>query len=105
MWIFTRDAFCSVVSNSDDLMVRCRFKTDAQHLAELLETDYITSGKADYRFRLFVDRPQFADVIRDQVLAIDYPNFKDVVCTDANRAKTYDECWAAMQRLQNRSDE
>ena len=79
MWVFTQDGFMSVVEHRDDqecLIVRARARQDLETLAKFGGVDVIVMPEADYYFRVEVTRTVFAAFMREQVLDIDYPNFK-----------------------------
>ena len=79
MWIFTQDGFLSVVEHRDDsdcLIVRSRARDDLERMAHFAGQEIIVMPDADYRFRVEVPRAVFGAFMREQVIDIDYPNFK-----------------------------
>ncbi len=76
MWICLNNAFVSVVQHTKDkLVVRARRKS---HLTALFpDGKIIETMDRDYRFRIFVDRKEFAALIAEKIANIDYTNFKD----------------------------
>jgi hypothetical protein len=90
MWIFTKHSVVSVVEYdptngyADDgvapqdrskLLVRAR---KARHLAELgfADGEIISTPTNDYPYRVICDKTKFAAIMMDQVLGINYENFK-----------------------------
>lgn len=83
MWICFNNAFVSAVAIKGEpgmLKVRARRR---KHLKKLFPDYRIVKTKnTDYRYRVFVDREEFADLVRDKVMRIEYGNFKDSVIDD-----------------------
>ncbi len=102
MWIYTSNAFISVVKPADrvdqsTLVVRSRRKQDLLHLfpdAEIIETPM-----RDYAFRAFLPAEIVADVVAKQILIIGYDNFKNTVA-DSHRHCIYGRIWASTRELQ-----
>jgi len=84
MWLCLNDAFVSAVQDPhrrDWLMVRARKRA---HLSRLLPGRKITETRLrDYRFRAFVPKATFGEIVAERVLSINYGNFKDSVKDDA----------------------
>jgi len=103
MWIFANDAFVSIVKHTGGpglFMVRARIAGDLERLfpgAEVVETP-----DADYRYRVTLPAYLVADVIREQVAGIDYPNFKGSV-RDDERHRVYSSVWSVMYDWQYRA--
>jgi len=80
MWVFTNQAFLSIVADRydpDRLLVRGRFPDDIK--AVFPDADIMETPDADYRFRAFLPRNTVAARLADIVSDIDYPNFKGSV--------------------------
>jgi hypothetical protein len=97
------DAFLSVVADKNDpnkLMIRARRKEDLRNIvgeqAQILET--VT---ADYRWRTFLTRERFKELISQRIDRIDYTNFKNSV-TDDERHEMYSDFWGIHRRYQQR---
>jgi hypothetical protein len=103
MWIVLNNAFLSIVAANDkpdEFMVRARLRGDIE--AVFGDVFEVTSSKArDYRFRALIPRKIVAAVIADQVMAIDYGNFKNSV-TDEQRHDDYFRIWQVMHVAQQR---
>lgn len=104
MWVFTNDAFLSIVRHRDEpenMMVRARLEGDIEKVfpeAEVLETP-----DADYRFRAVIPRWLVATRMAAEVGDIDYTNFKNSVAKDApGRARhdVYLQIWSVMMGAQ-----
>lgn len=84
MWICMNDGFVSaVISEQDPSMFKVRARK-REHLEALLKSASLNipiheSRKADYRFRIFIRKEKFAEMIADRICDIDYSNFKDSV--------------------------
>src|SRR6516162_8243698 len=86
MWLFTRYGFFSVVQTAehpDHLMVRARCREHLRNLMQrfsvLTEARIIVTGSSDYRYRIIVDKADWAGVCAGLGAEIDYSNFKDAV--------------------------
>jgi len=102
MWIYTKDAFVSVVEDRHDpetLIVRSRVSGDIEAVwpdAEVIHTPVM----ADYAYRTRLNQQEVTAGIAKQVLKIDYANFKDSI-TDKRRSPFYMRVWHAMWDLQH----
>lgn len=102
MWIVMNDAFLSIVENKDDktaVVVRARVDSDLAVAFPEFSKDIIETDNSDYRFRLFLDREYVAGKIREEVMGIDYVNFKSSV-KDKWRYKAYMDIWTVMHKVQ-----
>ena len=104
MWVLTTSGFLSAVEHRDDsdlLVVRARAREDLRTLCEWAGTTLVDSPNADYPHRTIVRKQRFADWVRAQAAAIDYPNFKDAVGSSQGyeRASVYSQVWAALRQL------
>ena len=96
------DAFLSIVENKDNptaVVVRARVDSDLVAVFPEFADDIIETDNSDYRFRLFLDRKYVAQKIQDEVMGIDYANFKSSV-KDKWRYKAYMEIWTVMHKVQ-----
>ena len=102
MWIFLSNSMLSIVEKSGDakagtLTVRGRIKGDIE---KVFPDATVTEGAGtDYRFRASIPREQVAQALHDQVMALDYSNFKSTV-KDRQRHDAYMACWSAMYGFQ-----
>jgi len=82
MWIFTETGFVSAVRKEDNpslLTVRARDRASLESLREATNAEIAQSPDADYPYRAFVEAEVFAKWAFDQVLKVDYSNFKNRV--------------------------
>lgn len=100
MWLFLPDAFLSVVAKdcpTDSLMVRSRRPGDIERV---FPTATVTETPGnDYLYRAIVLRTEVAQAMADQVMRMDYPNFKNEV----HDRRLHDACskvWHVMADLQ-----
>lgn len=120
MWIFTKHSVVSVVEYdptngyADDglaphdhsqLLVRAR---KARHLAELgfADSEIISTPTADYPYRVICDRQKFAAIMMDQVLGINYENFKaECYVAGTHPQDMLHEVWSSVRNhLDTRTD-
>lgn len=102
MWLCLNDAFLSIVKKDcpdGSLLVRARRPGDIEKVfgrrvkvTRLLDSDYL--------FRAVIRRDDVTRAIQDEVLRIDYGNFKDSV-NDNELHDAYMKVWTAMSLLQN----
>jgi hypothetical protein len=96
MWIFTSKSFISVVQkpgDTDFLTVRARLKGDIETLFPGTKVE-VNKG-TDYKYRAKVPREVVAMAMHDQVMALNYSNFKNTV-KDKKRHSAYMDVWSAM---------
>lgn len=83
MWIFTNKGMVSVVQKPGDtdlLTVRARVKGDIEKVFPGVKAK--AGGGTDYAFRAKVPRADVAKAIHDQIMGINYDNFKNSVKDD-----------------------
>ena len=103
MWLFSKNNFLSIVENHDDpemLLVRARFRGDIEEIFP--DAEVIEGEGTDYLFRAWVKRTEVADVLRAQVINIDYPNFKSA--NYSNRHHHLMRIWDVMYKAQENSE-
>ncbi len=93
MWLFTKYGFFSAVCarqgdgshaqpvDPSRIMVRARVRSHLDHLksafpAELGDCPIMETRGTDYRYRLFVGKPAWTQVMAGLADALDYDNFK-----------------------------
>ena len=99
MWIFTNRGLLSVVQDrdSDRLLVRARQRHLLQEIAPR-PGDVFEDQAADYPFRVFMTRKEFAEIVNEEIEGIDYDNFKNSVA-DRVLAGLYSRVWSVMSVL------
>lgn len=101
MWIFASKSFISVVQKPGDtdlLTVRARIKGDIENVFPDAKVE-INKG-TDYKYRAKVPREVVAKALHDQVMALNYSNFKNTV-KEMKRHSAYMEVWSAMYKAQH----
>lgn len=104
MWIFTSKSFISVVQKPGDtdlLTVRARLKGDIEAVFPGAKVE-VNKG-TDYKFRAKVPREVVAMAIHEQVMALNYSNFKNTV-KKKNRHSAYMDVWSVMHTHQSQSN-
>lgn len=82
MWTMTPDGFLSAVAHREDpslVMVRARDEESLLRLARNLgrpADEVYSSCVSDYPYRLVVPKSEYAAWLSEQVMAMDYDNFK-----------------------------
>lgn len=102
MWIFLPNSMLSIVQKPGDaktgtLTVRARVAGDIERVFP--GAMVIEGAGTDYRFRATVQREHVAKAMFDQVMALDYSNFKGSV-QNQGRHDAYMRCWHDMYALQ-----
>lgn len=78
MWICFNDAFVSAVEDRmDKSMLRVRARK-REHL-NFLNKPITENGGSDYKFRAMIKKEEFAELVKQRILNIDYGNFKNSV--------------------------
>lgn len=112
MWVHTQDGFLSIVRtelDSDTLTVRARSKADLERFldrADIHRSAAVQLKGRDYPWRAEVDTKTVAEVLHDDVVNIDYPNFKDRVKETLGkmRAETLSRVWGTLLRIEGERD-
>lgn len=102
MWIFLPKSFISVVQkpgDTDVLTVRARIKGDIESVFPQAKVE-VNQG-TDYKYRARVSREAVAKVLHDQVMNLDWSNFKGAVKAK-KRHDAYMSVWSAMHAVQDR---
>ena len=91
MWICFNDGFVSAVEDwNDKSMLRVRARK-REHL-EFLNVEIQQDQGTDYKFRCFISKESFADIVKQRILNINYGNFKSSV-KDYSLHNLYAEFW------------
>ena len=102
MWIFLPKSFISVVQkpgDTDVLTVRARIKGDIESVFPQAKVE-VNQG-TDYKYRARLPRDEVAQVLHDQVMNLDWSNFKGAVKAK-KRHDAYMNAWSAMYAVQDR---
>ena len=102
MWIVLNKSFLSIVknrNNENQLLVRARVKGDIEKVFK--DADVFEDERADYKYRSYINRENVASLIGNELLNIDYDNFKSSVSKDeVYRARAYMDVWSSLNKLQ-----
>lgn len=102
MWIFLPASFVSVVQKPGDkdiLTVRARIQGDIESVFP--EAQVEADKGTDYKYRARVPREAVAKALHDQVMGLNWGNFKGEV-KDPKRHDAYMNVWRAMYAVQDR---
>src|SRR5947209_1813970 len=112
MWLFTIYGFYSVVQDKKDaqrIQVRARVKDDIERLVEFAKRsgtseamEIISTPRADYAYRVVMNRSLWEQLARHLTADINYTNFKDAIHGEPDRDDAYLDVWATMSELQRR---
>ena len=119
MWLFTKYGFFSVVCarknsgmgpdvETETLMIRARSKNHLENLAKNFQdlNDYqiATTYETDYRYRIFVPKNVWSNIMKELSNEIDYGNFKGKVHSsmqDEEFSHCLGDIWSIMYRYQD----
>lgn len=92
MWFCFNDGFVSVVEDTGgDLMIRARRMEELKNIVGDNHQIYITKN-SDYRFRCFMSRTEWEEIVVNRIENINYSNFKDSV-KDEDLHDMYADMW------------
>lgn len=100
MWLCFNDGFVSAVEDRTDfdtLVIRSRRKEILNDLFG--EENVLENAGTDYKYRVYVNREEFADLVRERIMNIDYDNFKNSV-RDHDLHDLYAGFWVDHYRYQ-----
>ncbi len=105
MWFFCKSGYFSAVQHFEKpgvIHVRARFSGDLERLCRKhgVEPKVLETPNNDYRYRMDFDRGDWAKIVMEESLSIDYTNFKNAVHDGTPRDSAYMNCWAALNRAQ-----
>lgn len=110
MWLVTTFGFFSAVEKPEDrgtpfLTVRARVRKDMVALLSRStgrKPKILDDKRGDYRYRARVRRGVLARIVSDELLGLDYANFKDEVRArqGAPRERVYHRVWHELAELQ-----
>jgi hypothetical protein len=104
MWVCLNNAFISAVEDYNDptiLKIRARKRSHLSVLFPKARIHESTDFKTDYRFRVFVSKEDFAQLVYEKAMAIDYGNFKNSVADDQLH-DLYADFWTLHRGYQTR---
>ena len=102
MWVVLNKSFLSIVKNRNNekqLLVRARVNGDIKKVFET--ADVFQDANADYKYRAYIEKEIVASAISEEIINIDYDNFKNSVSKNDNERKnSYMNVWSALYKLQ-----
>jgi hypothetical protein len=103
MWVFTTSGFLSAVYKDGALQVRARDRKSLDALAKSTDAAVIATPLADYPYRIAITNEQFSKWLSQQVMAVDYKNFKSEVADTRGYgfAKPLNQVWSAMHDVED----
>jgi UDP-3-O-acyl-N-acetylglucosamine deacetylase len=103
MWIFTTSGFLSAVYKDGALQVRARDRKSLGALVTATGATIIATPLADYPYRIAITNEQFSNWLSQQVIAIDYKNFKSEIADTRGYgfAKPLNKVWSVMHEVED----
>ena len=102
MWIVLNKSFLSIVknrNNDEELLVRSRVSGDIEKVFQ--NANVFEDLKADYRYRSYIRKSEVAKTISEELLNINYDNFKNSVSKDdKDRLNAYMNVWSSLYKMQ-----
>ena len=111
MWMMTKIGFFSIVEKpigrgvgSGWIQIRARCKQDLENLQEelaLCDCKIITTVRADYHYRIVLQRDVFEVHFPEFLKLVTYSNFKDEVSkTNKRRELLYHQVWWLLRQIE-----
>jgi len=107
MWIFTSNAFVSIVAHRSypgHLLVRARKKEHLQAFLVSGQEAIQENPRADYRWRITVHRDRVKAILESQIQTLGYDNFKNSI-KDSEYHSACHRVWADMLPLQEGAED
>ena len=103
MWVFTTSGFVSAVYKDGALQVRARERKSLEALSKETAATIIATPLADYPYRIAITTEQFSKWLSQQVMSVDYKNFKSEVADTRGYgfAKSLNKVWSAMHAVED----
>jgi UDP-3-O-acyl-N-acetylglucosamine deacetylase len=103
MWVFTTSGFLSAVYKDGAMQVRARDRKSLEALSKETAAAIIATPLADYPYRIAITNEQFSTWLSQQVMAIDYKNFKSEIADTRGYgfAKPLNKVWSAMHEVED----
>ncbi len=100
MWIASKNGFVSIVQHRDkpdQVLFRARVRKDLESLFP--GEKIMVTPDADYGYRVYVSKQEAVEIITQQVMEIDYPNFKNAIAQNPeqrDKLSAYHDIWGVM---------
>lgn len=113
MWLATKFGFYSIVKSSENnsFMVRSRERKDLDNLKRNVlnfkNRKIHFSEITDYKYRIFINKEELAELMLFISENVDYSNFKDKIKSSLDQKDKlpyYSEIWGVMFDYQHRND-
>ena len=103
MWVFTTSGFVSAVYKDGALQVRARDRKSLEALSKDTAAVIIATPLADYPYRIAITNEQFSKWLTQQVMAVDYKNFKSEIADTRGYgfAKPLNKVWSVMHEVED----
>jgi UDP-3-O-acyl-N-acetylglucosamine deacetylase len=103
MWVFTTSGFVSAVYKDGALQVRARDRKSLEVLSKETAATVIATPLADYPYRIAITNEQFSKWLTQQVIAVDYKNFKSEIAITRGYgfAKSLNKVWSVMHEVED----
>jgi hypothetical protein len=103
MWVFTTSGFVSAVYKDGALQVRARDRKSLEGLSKQTGASITSTPLADYPYRIAVTNEQFSKWLSQQVMSVDYKNFKSEVADTRGYgfAKPLNKVWSVMHEVED----
>jgi hypothetical protein len=105
MWVYCKSGFFSAVNHATKknmVHVRARFEGDLERLCEAhaikAKVDYTPEN--DYAWRMNFTKTDWARIMEEESMDIDYTNFKNAVHDGTERDWAYMNVWSVMRGAQ-----
>jgi hypothetical protein len=109
MWVCAKLGFFSIVKKGEPgtWQIRTRAEHDLHELlaASHLDAEIISTPKADYAFRIVVDKGALDRIFAVLADSVDYSNFKSCIASlpqQRDKLSAYNEFWGRMGNLQQK---
>lgn len=103
MWIFTNNAFVSIVQHREQpntLLVRGRAPGDVARFLSVPNCFEEETPSADYRYRILASREEVGQALARALSKVTYPNFKDSIVAKWRKQVAL-KIWSLMYSVQH----
>jgi hypothetical protein len=103
MWVFTTSGFVSAVYKDDAMQIRARDRKSLEGLSKQTGASITSTPLADYPYRIAITNEQFSKWLSQQVMAVDYKNFKSEIADTRGFgfAKPLNKVWSVMHEVED----
>jgi hypothetical protein len=103
MWVFNTSGFVSAVYKDYAMQIRARDRKSLEGLGKQTGALITLTPLADYPYRIAITDEQFAAWVSQQVLSVDFKNFKSEIADTRGYgfAKPLNKVWSAMHEVED----